>query len=114
VAQPFADRVSGNIDSQSDTGLKASGKATGNVDLGWVLDTVQAADGSTTGTLTISLADRTQVCAATLKGASNQGFVAGCSPKGARGSLMFTLRLRQRPGGTLGGVLSVQPGQVST
>jgi len=110
LAQPFSDRVSGTIDGRTDTGLKASGKATGNVDLGWTLDAVQAADGSTAGTLTISSADGTPLCVATLQAASSQGFVAGCSPRGAQGSLLFTLRLRQRAGGPLGGLLSVQPG----
>ena len=110
LAQPFSDRVSGTIDGQTDTGLKASGKATGNVDLGWSLDAVQGADGSTGGTLTITSANGAPLCVAAVQGVSNQGFVAGCSPPGAQGSLLFTLRLRQRAGGPLSGVLSVQPG----
>ena len=111
LAYPFADRVAGRVESQSANSLKASGQATGSVNLGWSLDTTQAADGSATGTLTITQADGTEVCAATIQSASGEGFVAGCSPPGAQGSLMFVLRLRQRAGGSLSGVLSVQPGQ---
>lgn len=109
LARPFVDRVSGRLDTQSGSALKASGQATGSVDLGWSLDAQQAADGSLYGTMTITDASGGTICAATITSADQQGIVATCAPGGAHGSITFDLRLRQR-GGLLSGQLAVDSG----
>jgi sulfoxide reductase heme-binding subunit YedZ len=109
LARPFVDRVSGRMDAPSGSAVKASGQATGSIDLGWSLDAQQAADGSLTGTLTITDASGKTICAATITSADQQGIQASCTPRGAQGSLTFDLRLRQR-GGVLTGQLAVTNG----
>lgn len=110
LARPFVDGVSGRMDSQSGTGVKASGTATGAVDLGWNLDAQQAADGSLIGTLAITTVDGTSICQATITNGGRQGIAATCAPSGAQGTLMFVLALRQRDGSPLVGTLSVSSG----
>jgi methionine sulfoxide reductase heme-binding subunit len=102
LARPFVDQVSGRLDPQSGSAVKASGQATGSVDLGWSLDAQQAADGSLTGTLTITDASGNRICVASITSADQQGIQASCTPRGAQGSLIFDLRLRQRAGSLMG------------
>jgi sulfoxide reductase heme-binding subunit YedZ len=110
LAHPFVDRVTGVVDTRSGAAFKASGQATGAVDLAWAVDAHQAADGSLTGTLEIDAASGRSICTAGIEAGSAGGIQATCAPAGAQGGLTFVLRLRQRGASALGGTLQVEFG----
>jgi hypothetical protein len=110
LAHPFVDRISGQVEARSGTSFRASGQATGAVDLAWAVDAQPAADGSLTGTLKIDAANGGSICTATIDAGSTAGIQATCAPPGAQGGLTFLLRLRQRGASALGGTLQVDFG----
>lgn len=117
LARPFTDRISGTITAQPDAGgagpFRASGRATGSVDLQWSLS-LQDVSSTAGGTITVALADGTPICTAAVVASGSQGIEGTCAPAGAQGSLDIVLLLRQRGGGLLTGSLSVQGGPGST